>query len=421
MIRILNVLFEERLGGPQLRVLQVAQELKKRGYETIVALPKGDPHFARRLGHASIPFYEFDLVRLRRSLDPRLHLRFVARFGSNVAGLRRLIRREEISLVHTNGLMNLQAALAARLEGAPLVWHLNDVFTPPFLRALLVPLVRRWAGRIAVASRAVADCCFRDVSAIEDHLQLLYAPVDLWEFHPGVSGARVRQEFEISPDAPVIGLVANVCPGKGHEYFLDATSQIQRRYPQAKFLVVGGKLENRRDFWDALQQQTARLQLQHDVMFTGRRNDVPQLLRAMTVCVQASESEACPMAVLEASACGLPVVATNVGGTAELVEHGVTGILIEPREPAQIARAVLRLLDSPAEARQMGLAGVQRMRERFSLERCVETHARMYDAVLHCAEFSVFPRRATGALSAVPHYDACAALDDNSKRVHSRD
>jgi len=421
MPQILNVLFEERVGGPQLRVLQVAQQLKERGYETIVALPKGDPHFARLLERASIPFYEFDLVRLRRSLDLRLHLRFAARFGSNVAGLRSLIRQEEIGIVHTNGLMNLQAALAARLEGAPLVWHINDVFTPPFLRAFLVPLVRRWASRIAVASRAVADCCFRDRSAVEDRLQLLYAPVDVREFHPGLSGASVRQEFGIASDAPVIGLVANVCPGKGHEYFLDAASLIQRRYPRAKFLVVGGKLENRCEFWDALQEQTARLQLERDVVFTGRRSDVPQLLRAMTVCVQASESEACPMAVLEASACGLPVVATNVGGTAEIVDRGVTGILIEPREPAQIARAVLRLLDSPGEARQMGLAGAERMRERFSLERCVETHARMYDAVLHRAEFSVLPLRSTGALPAVPHCDDCAAVDDISERVHSRD
>jgi len=271
-----------------------------------------------------------------------------------------------------------------------------------------------------VASRAVADFCFRDVSAVEDRLQLLYAPVDVREFHPGLSGASVRQEFEIASDAPVIGLVANVCPGKGHEYFLDAASLIQRRYPRAKFLVVGGKLENRREYWDCLQQQTVRLQLQHDVVFTGRRSDVPQLLRAMTVCVQASESEACPMAVLEASACGLPVVATNVGGTAEIVDHGVTGILIEPREPAQIARAVLRLLDAPDRARQMGLAGAQRMRERFSLERCVETHAQMYDAVLHRLEFSDLPSRAPGALPAVSRCDV-SAFDDNSERVHSRD
>jgi glycosyltransferase involved in cell wall biosynthesis len=409
MVRILNVLFEERVGGPQLRVLQVAGRLKERGYETFVALPKGDPQFTRLLVQHGIPFRQLDLVRLRRSFDPRLHLRFAARFWSNVVQLRRLIRAAHIEIVHTNGLMNVQAAIAARLEGMGLVWHLNDVITPRPLRRLLVPLVRRWADRIAVASRAVAQCCFPGRSGIEERLELLYAPVDTEKFHPQAAGAAVQRELGIGPDGPVIGLVANICPGKGHEYFLDAASLVQRRFPQATFLIVGGRLENRSDYWDALQEQTARLQLERNVIFIGRRSDVPQLLGAMTVCVQASESEACPMAVLEASASGLPVVATAVGGTPEIVEDGVTGILIEPREPAQIARAVLRLLDAPELARQMGAAGARRMKERFSLDACVETHARMYDAVL---------RRAA---SAVPVEDAAAVPAPQSvEDVYSR-
>jgi glycosyltransferase involved in cell wall biosynthesis len=420
MTRILNVLFEERLGGPQLRVLQVARGLRERGCETVVAVPKGDPQFARMLKQEGLLYAEMDLVRLRRSLNPRLHARFAARFRSNVRELRRLIREQRIEIVHTNGLMNVQAAFAARLEGVPLVWHLNDVFTPRLLRALLVPLVRCWADYIAVASRAVADCCFGDLRAVEDRLQLLYAPVDVREFYPGLSGAGVRCEFGISPDVPVIGLVANVCPGKGHEHLLDAAPLILRRYPQAKFLLVGGRLENRREFWDALQRQTSRLQLENAVVFTGRRTDVPQLLRAMTVCVQASESEACPMAVLEASACGLPVVATNVGGTAEIVQDGVTGLLIGARSPDQIARAVLRLLDAPEQARQLGRAAAQRMREQFSLDRCIEAHTQMYQAVLRRSKHSAAALRAIGALPAVPASRSASGAIAHSERVRSR-
>ena len=149
MNRILNVLYEERLGGPQLRVLQVARGLKVHGYETIVALPKGDPPFAQLLAQHGISFRELNLVRPRRSFDPRLHARFALRFWSNVAELRQMIRNERIEIVHTNGLANLQAALAARREGVALVWHLNDVFTPKLLRAALLPLVRRWAAALA--------------------------------------------------------------------------------------------------------------------------------------------------------------------------------------------------------------------------------------------------------------------------------
>jgi glycosyltransferase involved in cell wall biosynthesis len=385
-VRVLSVLYDERVGGPQLRVLQVARRLKSSGFDTAVVMPKGEGQFAALLDQARISFHEMDLVRLRRSFNPIEHVRYVAKFWPNVMELRRLIRERHIDIVHTNGLMNLQTPVAARLEGVGLVWHLNDLGTPKLLRLMFLPLVRAWSDRIALAARAVGQYCFPEITTSDECFQLLYAPVDTERFSPQVDGTKVREELNIAQECRVVGIVANICPGKGQEYFLEAAAVIKRRYPNAKFLVVGGKLDNRRKFWSALMQQTARLGLGRDVFFTGRRSDVPQLLRAMTVFLQASESEACPMAVLEASASGLPVVATKVGGTPELVQDGVTGILIEPRNPTQIADAVLRLLDSPEMATRMGRAGADFMRQYFSLDACVEAHARMYNAILSRAE-----------------------------------
>jgi glycosyltransferase involved in cell wall biosynthesis len=388
-VRVLNVLYDGRVGGPQLRVLQVADRLKAKGFQTTVVMPKGDREFASLLAQAQIPFHDFDLVRLRRSLNPVEHVRYVAKFWPNVLELRRLIRERHIEIVHTNGLMNLQTPIAARLEGVGLVWHLNDLGTPKLLRLMFLPLVRAWSHRIALAARAVGQYCFPDVTISDKCFQLLYAPVDTEKFSPQVDGTKVREELNIPPQCPVVGIVANICPGKGQEYFLEAAGLVKHRYPDAKFLVVGGKLDNRHEFWSALMQQTAKLGLERDVFFMGRRNDVPQVLRAMTIFVQASDSEACPMAVLEASASGLPVVATSVGGTPELIEDGITGILIEPRNVEQIAEAVLRVLDSPETARRIGQAGAERMRKHFSLDACVEVHARMYNAVLNRAQNAV--------------------------------
>jgi glycosyltransferase involved in cell wall biosynthesis len=176
-------------------------------------------------------------------------------------------------------------------------------------------------------------------------------------------------------------MVANVGPGKGFEYLLEATALIKQRYPAAKFLFVGGMLQNRRAYWNSLLHRTEELGLAKDVFFTGWRADVPQLLRSMSIYVHPSESESCGMAILEASATGLPVVATDVGGPRELVLEGVTGLLIEPRNPAQIADAVIRLLELQELARNMGNAGVERMRRFFSLDVCMAEHARMYTSV----------------------------------------
>lgn len=389
MSTILNVIYDERLGGPQLRVLQVAKELQDGAFDTVVVMPKGDGKFSSLLAQAEIPFHTFDLVRLRRSLNPIEHVRYVAKFWPNVMELRRLIRERHIDIVHTNGLMNLQTPVAARLERVGLVWHLNDLGTPRLLRLLFLPLVRAWSHRIALASRAVGRYCFPGATITDECFQLLYAPVDTKRFSSQVDGTKIREELGIAPECPVVGIIANICPGKGQEYFLEAAAVIKRKYPEAKFLVVGGKLDNRRAFWSELKKQTVNLGLERDAFFLGRRSDVPEVLRAMTVFVQASESEACPMALLEASASGLPVVATNVGGTPELVEDGVTGFLIEPKNPARIAEAVLRLLDSPETARRMGQAGAERMRRHFSLDACVDAHVRMYNAVLSRAGAAV--------------------------------
>jgi glycosyltransferase involved in cell wall biosynthesis len=380
--RVLNILFDERVGGPQLRVLQVARQLRNRGLETVVVMPKGDPAFGFLLKQAQIPFHEIDLVRLRDTRNPIVHAKFLARFWPNIAVLRRLIREHHVEIVHTNGLMNIQAAIAARLERVKLVWDLNDVGTPRLLRLTLLPLVRSWADRIAIVSRGVGQYYFPNPVSLDGRLHVSYAPVDTQRFNPQVDGSPVRVEFGIANDCPVVGIVANVGPGKGFEYLLEAAPAIKQRYPTAKFLFVGGMLQNRRAYWTSLHHRTKELGLEKDVFFTGRRYDVPKIMRAMTVFVQASESEACPMAVLEASASGLPVVATDVGGTRELVQDGVTGLLIKPRQPSEIADAVIRLLEYPELARHMREAGVERMRRFFSLDICVAEQIRLYNAVL---------------------------------------
>lgn len=388
-IRVLNVLYDERVGGPQRRVLQVAQRLATSGFETHVVMPKGDPLFSSLLREASIPFYELDLVRLRDTLLPTAHLRYAARFWPNLKKLRDIIRQYDIDIVHTNGLMHMQAALAARLEGVPLVWHLNDTLTPPIISTIFPAIVSRWAAGVAVAAEAVGQHCFRNGRLPRERMHILYAPVDTELFVPGADGTRIRSELGIPPEVPVVGVVANLSPVKGIEYLLEAAPMIKKRYPDTRFLIVGEMLETRWDYWRRLLRRRNALGLTEDFVIAGRRSEMPAVYGAMNVFVQASLAEACPMAVMEASASGLAVVATDVGGTRELVENGVSGWLVEPRNPFQIAEAVLRLLDSQDNAKRMGKAGAERMRRRFSLDACVEAHARIYETVLQREAYSV--------------------------------
>ena len=346
-------------------------------------MPSGDPAFRTLLGEAEVAYRELDLVRPRMTWNPGAHLRFLVRFWPNVKDLRRLIRETHAQIVHTNGLMNLPAAVAARREGVRLVWHLHDVTAPPAVRLVCLPVLRAWADQIAIAARAVGEFYFPDPARVAGRLQVVYPPVDPEKFNPGVEGSPVRAELGIPPDVPVVGTVANLSPGKGIEYLLEAAPQIKQRYPTARFIVVGERLANRRAYWAPLAARARELGLAQDFVFTGFRRDMPRVYRAMTVYAHPSESEACgSMAALEASASGVPVVVTDVGGAREAVEPGVTALLVQPRRPGEIADAVIRLLESPALAQRMAAAARARVAEKFNLHACVRAHLAMYQAAL---------------------------------------
>jgi glycosyltransferase involved in cell wall biosynthesis len=332
--------------------------------------------------HSGVEYLELPLVRLRYTVNPATHLRFLALFWPNVCAIRSVIRDRGIQVVHTNSLRHLQAAIAARLEGVPLVWHLNDTGTPLMLRWLILPALRRWAHVIAVSAAALVPYYFRRPKEIQERLHVLYAPVDPDRFDDPAARRAIRGELGIPMDCPLISMIGNLMPGKGIEHLLGAAPAIRRQHPAARFVIVGGMANNRPRYRESLLKRRAELGLDRDFLFVGHRNDVARILLASDVYVHPSESEACPLAVLEAGASGRPVVATRVGGTAELIEDRVTGILIDPKAPAQIAEAVLALLGDPATARLLGERGAARIRRLFSLDVCAESHIKVYRAAV---------------------------------------
>ncbi len=300
MTTVLNVLFEERIGGPQLRVLRVAEQAQCHGFRTIVAIPRGDPGYANLLAESGIPCEQMDLVRLRDTKNLPTHARFAALWWPNVKALRMLIRKHRVDVVHTNGLLHLQAAIAARLENVALVWHLNDVNSARYLKKALLPVVRSLAHQVAVAARAVGKFYFPDPWQVENRLRILYAPVDVERFHPGGEGYTAPQEFGIQRGAPIIGMVANLSPGKGCEFLIEAIPSIRQHFPEARFVIVGEMLANREAYWQPLIQRAGELGQITRARFVGRvePQDMPRLMRAFTAYVHPSEFEACPMAVL---------------------------------------------------------------------------------------------------------------------------
>ncbi|HEX2755890.1 MAG TPA: glycosyltransferase family 4 protein, partial [Candidatus Limnocylindrales bacterium] len=172
----------------------------------------------------------------------------------------------------------------------------------------------------------------------------------------------------------IVGVVARLEAEKGHPTLLDAWPGVLRAVPDAYLLIVGEG--SRRD---ALEAQARELRIAHRIVFTGRRDDVPAVTAALDVAVLPSYREAQGLTILEAMALSRPVVASNVGGIPEMVEDGVTGILVPPHDAEALTTAIVRLLTDHPYADMLGRAGHDLVHDRFCIELMVQAVESIYD------------------------------------------
>ena len=205
-------------------------------------------------------------------------------------------------------------------------------------------------------------------------VSLIYNGVDLQRYDHQEPCCTLREEYGMEPGSPIVGVVARLEPEKGHATLLDAWPLVLRECPEAYLLVVG---EGSR--CDDLKAQAATLRIQHRVVFTGRREDMPAVTAALDVAVLPSYREAQGLSVLEAMALSRPVVASNVGGIPEMIQDGVTGLLVPPRDPAALAAAIVSLLRNHQLADMLGRAGHDLVHRRFCLEQMIAAVEDIYD------------------------------------------
>jgi glycosyltransferase involved in cell wall biosynthesis len=286
----------------------------------------------------------------------------------------RWCRRIDASIVHTCELYsNIFGLPAAALARVPVrIGNRRELATADKTRAQLAAqrVAYKAAHAVVANSNAAADLLRRE-GVPAARVQLIRNGVDL-----EACGAD-RLRYTAAPVRRVI-TVANLRPEKGHDTLLEAAALVVARHPDAQFEIVGdGPLRA------TLERQVTTRGLGQRVRFLGERQDVPSLLASSDLFVLPSRSEACPNAVLEAMAAGLPIVACNVGGVPELIESGVTGMLVEPDAPERLANTVVSLMNEPGVAFDLGRAAREAACARFSFDRMVASFEHLYLTELH--------------------------------------
>ncbi|HZG90790.1 MAG TPA: glycosyltransferase family 4 protein [Pseudonocardia sp.] len=370
-MRILHVIDNFGYGGAEILLATLNGVAAPAGLEMGVAcLGPRTPERSVTLPLLTAAGLEPRFIGVRRLLDP-----------TALGRIRRTIRESGCDVVHAHlGYAGILVPPAARLAGVPCVTTLHHEPPPtqPLPDRIKEWLWTRSAERgaalvwVSEAARTAAAAAIRPT---RDTWRVLHNGVDLRRFSP--TGPRplpadLLATGEIPDGAPVVTVVAALRAPKGHEVALRAWPAVRAKVPDAVLLIVG----------HGPHEPALRAAAGEGVVFAGSRTDVPAILAGSTMALLPSLTEALPTTLIEAAASGLAVVATTVGGTAETVEHGRTGLLVPPGDPDELAAAVTELLLDPDRRTAYGAAGRRLAEDRFDLDGWVRNLAGLYaDAV----------------------------------------
>lgn len=331
----------------------------------------------RRYGVVALPLFIMDMVRIWKSLAE-------------------LVKRYDVDVVQTHLLASLDFLVLLLLYTTDLrvvLWTFHNVrfeLTAAMLprhKWLLLPkryshrLLYRLASHLVSGFIAVSDevkeAMIETIGPIQDKIVVVDNGVDVRRYGRPVDRVAIRHQLGLEANTRLIAVVATLKEQKGHRYLIEAMAVIVPRHPDLHVLFIGdGELR------EELQVQVERLNLGHHIYFLGSRSDVPQLLAACDLFVLPSLWEGLSMALLEAMATGLPIVATEVSGTVQVLVPNETGILVPPGEPGRLTHAIERLMSDPERAQAMGAAARRRVAAEFSAQKQAGEHLALYHRLL---------------------------------------
>ena len=375
-VKILHVHTLPAVTGSGIRTLIVMKGLDKVGYEV---------EFACAPGGSLINEIEIEGIKFR----PIKHfVQKISPYNDLMAlwELVRLIKREKYDIIHThNSKAGFIGRLAGKISGIPIIIHTVHgfafhAFEKSWCRKLFIYLERfaaRFADRLIVVSEPLEEWGLELNIGKRSQYITIYDGIEIEKFTLDFDIAKKKQELGIKVDDLVVGVVAKLWEGKGHECILYAAKEIMKRTPNVKFMFVGeGYLRDR------LEERVKDLGLGDYIIFTGFRADIAEINAIFDIAVLASFFEGLGRVLLEAMVLAKPVVATRVGGIVDVVDDGENGFLVEPNDSDALAEAIIKLLSDEELRFKMGEAAKNKIDRRFSAETMVSKIKELYGALI---------------------------------------
>jgi glycosyltransferase involved in cell wall biosynthesis len=391
--RVLYIDHTSSLGGGELALLNFIRHLDQTCINPIVLLFSEGP-LAQRLRDLGIETHVLplssDILKTRKDalgLSTRLRISIPFRALSHSFRIARFIRHHRIDLVHTNSLKSdIIGGLAGRLAHRRVIWHVRDRIDSDYLptraAAIFRFIARHLPAFVVANSQATLDSlCLPGQRRGPDTYRA--TPSTSCVVHGGIDCPAGPIPHLCPNSTPQIGLVGRISPWKGQHIFLQAAAEVRKRFPNARFQIIGAALFAEQEYETRVRTLASTLGLNDVVKFTGFRADIAGLIGKLDILVHASTlGEPFGQVVIEGMAAGKPVVATNGGGIPEIVVDGETGLLVPMGDAAAMSNAIVELLADSDRSHEMGRRGRQRVAECFTIQRTARKIEQIYRLIL---------------------------------------
>ena len=379
-IKLLKFVALFAYGGTERQFVNLALNLNPDRFDLSFGCLKRSGQFLAPLEERGIPVAEYPIRRFVSATGAWRELQF-----------RRDIVSRRFDIVHSyNFYANIFALPAAWMARTPvIIASIRDEGAYLTDRQIYAQKqVCRFADVVACNAESIKRWLTRTGY---DPSKIVVIPngVDTARFVDMRPQVEIRRELGIPANVPVVAMMARLIKKKGVDHLVDAAIALHARWPDVRFLIVGaaplvsgGATAEEAAFADQLKARVQAQGLEHRIIFTGFRNDIPNLLSIVDVGVLPSLSEGLSNSVLESMAAGRATISTNVGGIAEAMQDGVSGLLIPPSDERALVQAIDRLLADPALAARLGAEGRRVVFERYSISRMVESTERLYAQLL---------------------------------------
>ena len=367
--RVLYIFATLPIGGAEEHLKTVVLNLKPYGFTPVVCCIGDKGVIGEEIEAAGVSVITLEKMK-GKGFDPMI-----------IKDISTLIKREGIDIVHTHlyhaNMYGRSAALAARV---PVVATEHNVYKSyKKKRSIINRLLAKKTDKMIAVSRAVKDeICARD-SIAPAKVEVIYngIEVDRFKVPSAEEKSAARVKLALDPKAPVIGTISRLSKQKGHTFLLKAFAELLASFPDLRLLIVGsGPLD------EELRSEARELAIEENIIFTGARRDVPEVLKAIDIFAMPSLWEGFPVSLLEAFATGLPVVATPVGGVADAIERNLSGLLVEPEDVQGLKYALTKLLEDKEFAASLGKEARAVVEDRFSVTTMLDSMTSLYKDIL---------------------------------------